>query len=122
MRRHPHPNRLAGMLGLGLTTLLALAPSALAQDGPPQVSAPPKQPPPPLFPRHRRGIYQNREGLDVIDATPQSPPLETDDPGVPDKGEYEINPACQLRCTRSSSFRLQEPAAYTRASQSLVKR
>jgi len=27
----------------------------------------------------------------VIDATPQSPPLETDDPGVPDKGEYEIN-------------------------------
>jgi hypothetical protein len=27
----------------------------------------------------------------LIDATPQSPPLETDDPGVPDKGEYEIN-------------------------------
>ncbi len=27
----------------------------------------------------------------MIDATPQSPPLETDDPGVPDKGEYEIN-------------------------------
>ena len=27
----------------------------------------------------------------MIDATPQSPPLEIDDPGVPDKGEYEIN-------------------------------
>jgi hypothetical protein len=26
-----------------------------------------------------------------VDATPQSPPLETDDPGVPDEGEYEIN-------------------------------
>jgi hypothetical protein len=29
--------------------------------------------------------------VEVIDATPQSPPLETDDPSVPDKGEYEIN-------------------------------
>lgn len=27
----------------------------------------------------------------MIDATPQSPPLDTDDPGVPDKGAYEIN-------------------------------
>ena len=27
----------------------------------------------------------------MIDATPQSPPLESDDPGVPDKGEFEIN-------------------------------
>lgn len=50
-----------------------------------------KQAPPLLFPRHRRGIYKNALGLSVIDATPQSPPLETDDPGVPDKGEYEIN-------------------------------
>jgi hypothetical protein len=30
-------------------------------------------------------------GVTVVDATPQSPPLETDDPSVPDKGEYEIN-------------------------------
>jgi hypothetical protein len=46
---------------------------------------------PPLFPKHRRGIYTNRDNIEVIDATPQSPPLETDDPSVPDKGEYEIN-------------------------------
>jgi hypothetical protein len=52
---------------------------------------PVKQPPPPLFPKHRRGMYKNGSGIDVIDATPQSPPLEVDDPGVPDKGEYEIN-------------------------------
>jgi hypothetical protein len=51
----------------------------------------PKQPAPPLFPRHRRGIYTNLQGIEVVDATPQSPPLETDDPGVPDKGEWEIN-------------------------------
>lgn len=47
--------------------------------------------PPPLFPRHRRGLYKNGQGLWVLDATPQSPPLDTDDPGVPDKGTYEIN-------------------------------
>jgi hypothetical protein len=50
-----------------------------------------KQPPPPLFPKHARGMYKNGEGLVVIDATPQSPPLAIDDPGVPEKGEYEIN-------------------------------
>lgn len=50
-----------------------------------------KQPPSPLFPKHRRGMYKNALGLPVIDATPQSPPLEIDDPSVPDKGEYEIN-------------------------------
>ncbi len=50
-----------------------------------------KEPPPPLFSRHRRGIYKNALGVAVVDATPQSPPLETDDPSVPDKGEYEIN-------------------------------
>ncbi|HXN23833.1 MAG TPA: hypothetical protein VOA41_13930 [Candidatus Dormibacteraeota bacterium] len=50
-----------------------------------------KEPPPPLFLRHRRGIYKNALGVAVVDATPQSPPLETDDPSVPDKGEYEIN-------------------------------
>ena len=52
---------------------------------------PVKQPPPPLFSKHHRGMYKNGSGLWVIDATPQSPPLEIDDPGVPDKGEYEIN-------------------------------
>jgi ribosomal protein S14 len=45
---------------------------------------------PPLFPKHRRGLYL-RNDLEVIDATPQSPPLEIDDPSVPDKGEYEVN-------------------------------
>jgi hypothetical protein len=50
-----------------------------------------KRPAPPLFPKHSRGMYRNGLGLQVIDATPQSPPLENDDPGVPDKGQYEIN-------------------------------
>jgi hypothetical protein len=50
-----------------------------------------KPPPAPLFPRHRRGLYRNGAGLWVIDATPQAPPLDIDDPGVPDKGAYEIN-------------------------------
>lgn len=50
-----------------------------------------QNPPPPLFPKHSRGLYINRDNIEVIDATPQSPPLETDDPGVPDDGEYEIN-------------------------------
>jgi len=52
---------------------------------------PEKQPPPPLFPRHRRGLYKNAQGIEVIDATPQSPPLAIDDPGTPDPGEFEIN-------------------------------
>jgi hypothetical protein len=91
MGRRLHFRPLPGMLGLGLTILLALAPTnALAQGGAPQGPAPPKQPPP-LFPKHRRGIYRDNQGIEVVDATPQSPPLETDDPGVPDKGEYEIN-------------------------------
>jgi hypothetical protein len=55
------------------------------------VTKPAQNPPPPLFPKHRRGLYINGEKLEVIDATPQSPPLETDDPSVPDPGEYEIN-------------------------------
>src|SRR5438045_5649567 len=63
---------------------------------PPQAKPKPrrtvKQPPPPLFTKHRRGLYTDAvTGIEVVDATPQSPPLETDDPGVPDNGEYEIN-------------------------------
>ena len=85
-----------------LALILACAVSGIARgdDGdedrqkqePPKTDAPPpKIPAPPLFPRHRRGIYLNGQGLEAIDATPQSPPLETDDPSVPDKGAYEIN-------------------------------
>lgn len=92
MRRRPNPNGLPGMLGLGLAILLALVPTdALAQGGPPEGVSPSKGPPPPLFPKHCRGVYRNSQGIEVIDATPQSPPLETDDPGVPDNGAYEIN-------------------------------
>jgi hypothetical protein len=83
-----------GTLGLGVALALALAPARAVAQGAPaprQQTAAPKEPPPPLFPRHRRGMYQNREGIDLVDATPQSPPLDIDDPGVPDKGEYEIN-------------------------------
>jgi len=66
--------------------------SAQEKPGPPQAEKePPKAPAPPLFPRHRRGIYRNAAGDELIDATPQSPPLATDDPGVPDNGEYELN-------------------------------
>jgi hypothetical protein len=65
----------------------------LAQQQTPPGANPPtsKQSPSPLFPRHRRGLYRNASGLELIDATPQSPPLDSDDPGVPDKGAYEIN-------------------------------
>ena len=54
-------------------------------------------------------MYTNLSGLMVIDATPQSPPLEVDDPGVPDKGELEINlgPAADLsKPLRSFDFLL----------------
>jgi len=59
----------------------------------PQTTPQKPEPPPniPLFPRYRRGLYKNGLGLWVIDGPPQSPPLFTDDPGVPDKGEWEIN-------------------------------
>ena len=50
-----------------------------------------KRPAPPLFPKHRRGLYVNADNIEVIDATPQSPPLSIDDPGVPDPGAWEIN-------------------------------
>jgi len=49
------------------------------------------QQPPPLIRRHHHGTYKNDQGIDVIDATPQSPPVETDDPNVPDPHEWEIN-------------------------------
>ena len=93
MRKRANLNWRPEVLALGLALLLAPPASAFAQGAPeaPRASAPPKQPPPPLFPRHRRGIYRDSEGLEVIDATPQSPPLQTDDPSVPDNGEYEIN-------------------------------
>jgi hypothetical protein len=52
---------------------------------------PVKGPPPPLFRKHHRGMYKDSQGLPVVDATPQAPPLEIDDPSVPAKGEYEIN-------------------------------
>lgn len=84
-----------------LSMLLAPAVMASAQTKDPRggeqsqeqekTDKPVKRPPPPLFPKHRRGLYRDRDGLEAIDATPQSPPLETDDPAVPDNGEYEIN-------------------------------
>jgi hypothetical protein len=63
----------------------------------PQASsqASPQQPEPPanipLFPKYRRGLYKNGLGLWVIDGPPQSPPLFTDDPGVPERNAWEIN-------------------------------
>jgi hypothetical protein len=81
------------MLALSVRTVARFGREA--QDRPGQEQAktdtPAKEPPPPLFPRHRRGLYKDAQGLEVIDATPQSPPLEVDDPSVPDKGQYEIN-------------------------------
>jgi hypothetical protein len=64
---------------------------APTQQAPAKPAPPPKVPPPPLFPKHRRGLYLNGLGFWVLDATPQSPPLDTDDPGVPERGVYEIN-------------------------------
>jgi hypothetical protein len=92
--------RMTSVRGVAALSIILLWPVAAAARQPqekPQTGQPQtdkgkaKQPAPPLFPRHRRGLYKNAEGIEVIDATPQSPPLETDDPGVPDKGEYEIN-------------------------------
>ncbi len=86
---------------LVLSLVLVLPAHALAQandasqnqQNQPQTTGkkPAKPPPPPLFRRHHRGMYENESGVQVIDGTPQSPPLEVDDPGVPDKGQYEIN-------------------------------
>jgi len=82
---------------VGVTPVLSGAAYADGDDQDPQTqppataAPPPMHPPPPLFKKHRRGLYKDAEGYDNVDATPQSPPLETDDPGVPDKGEWEIN-------------------------------
>lgn len=67
------------------------AQSRQGQPPPPPLEQPAKVEPPPLFPKHRRGLYKNDQNIEVIDATPQSPPLQIDDPSVPDKGQYEIN-------------------------------
>jgi hypothetical protein len=65
-------------------------------------------PAPPLFPKHRRGLYKNGQHVDVIDATPQSPPLPIDDPGVPDNGEFEVNVGVAADLA-SGSHRLEVP-------------
>jgi hypothetical protein len=95
------PLRLLSRLGELVIVVIVLVPPVHAgyQDQLPPPSQPSQQPtnskpekqPPPLFRKHRRGLYKNAQGIQVIDATPQSPPLEIDDPGVPDKGEYETN-------------------------------
>ena len=84
---------------LSLAVLISLRAAAQAtgaqqdqQSQPPAKKGKPvEHPPPPVYSKHHRGMYKNRLNLWVIDASPQSPPLEVDDPGVPDKGEYEIN-------------------------------
>jgi hypothetical protein len=87
-------------LVVAFAALLVILPaSAWAQNtGTPQgpgqpvsTDKPEKVAAPPLFPKHRRGIYRNVKNDEVIDATPQSPPLGVDDPSVPDNGEWEIN-------------------------------
>jgi hypothetical protein len=86
--------------GVGLLMLLLCIGRADAQT--PDPARPPKAPPTPLFPRHGRGVYVNAAGVEVIDATPQSPPLETDDPAVPAPGEYEINLSTAADFTKDS--------------------
>jgi len=67
------------------------APAVAGAQNPATVGVEKKPAPPLLYKSHRRGIYKNGEGVEVIDATPQSPPLDVDDPGVPERGEYEVN-------------------------------
>jgi hypothetical protein len=88
--RHAHAQTIATTQTPQSTTQTPQGPANQPQTQP----APQKPEPPPnipLFPRYRRGLYKNGLGLWVIDGPPQSPPLFTDDPGVPDKGEWEIN-------------------------------
>jgi hypothetical protein len=99
IRRAMSLNVLRIAIASAAVSILA-ATCADAQTAPPpkppdQTQASPQKPEPPanipLFPRYRRGLYKNGTGLWVIDGPPQSPPLFNDDPGVPDKGTYEIN-------------------------------
>src|SRR3954447_23233682 len=75
---------LIGSLSWPLPALAQMQPCASA--GPPQ-----KPEPPPLFQKHRRGIYKNNQQIDVIDRPPRPLPLEIDAPGVPGKGDVDIN-------------------------------
>jgi hypothetical protein len=77
---------------------VAQTPQAPAKPEPPV-----KVPAPPVFPKHRRGLYLNGDGLWVLDATPQSPPLIVDDPGVPDNGVYEINLTTDVDSSRGAT-------------------
>ena len=94
-----HARNVNNLAAFTLILICTVCPAAYAQgdDQPPQgqqpttTPTPIKAPAPPLFPRHRRGIYRDSQGFDVVDATPQSPPLDADDPNVPDKGAWEIN-------------------------------
>jgi hypothetical protein len=70
---------------------LCVAPATAQSGQPAKTESRQGKAPAPLFPKHRRGLYINSDNLETIDATPQSPPLAVDDPGVPDEGEYEIN-------------------------------
>jgi hypothetical protein len=65
------------LLGLVLAGNLE-AQSLQAQQPPAPAEEPAKDQPPPLFPKHQRGIYKDNQDIEVIDATPQSPPLEID--------------------------------------------
>ena len=86
---------------LCVTSAAAQGQADKPQPGKPKAEQAPKPPPPPLFPKHGRGIYKNAAGDEVIDATPQSPPLDTDDPSVPNPGEYEINLLTHLDYAKS---------------------
>src|SRR3954468_14599858 len=101
-----HLNRVIALLVISLGVWMAPGVARAQSQGPDQPpSRPPRsprQPAPPLFPKHRRGIYKNNQGIEVVDATPQSPPLETDDPGVPDNGEYEINLLTRLDLSKET--------------------
>jgi hypothetical protein len=82
---------LFGLLLLGQGWANPVAAQTPPAKAPEAADKPAKQQPPPLFPKHRRGFYKNAKGIELIDATPQAPPLEIDDPGTPGTGEYEIN-------------------------------
>lgn len=97
MRRQaiPAPGRWRPLLIVAIAWQLGAAAwvddPLIAQQPQSQQQPPPAKPAVPLFPRHRRGLYKNGQGLEVMDFTPQSPPLATDDPSVPDRHAYEIN-------------------------------